>query len=194
METKKYTKLLNKCVSTERGSLLQPVIQDEYAFACDGKILVRVPAELANGIPATDKTPNFEVLLNKEWGERQEINLKDYLPTEQQLEAMKVRDNRCPECLGSGKVECDLGHDHDCPKCEGFGYLKQAVPVSLLGINYNWTLLRIIFEAAMEFFEGKASIAKTENLMHAVCGDITFVLATLHEQEKPAEIILCEKK
>lgn len=109
-----------------RPNMQKPWSRDGFTFATDGRILVRVSsteypvAENEAAPEASDAGPFNHNSLETEW-----IPVPD-IPEPMFSDCRKCKgtgkSDKCRECCGDGRHECDCGHEHDCGECDGTGY------------------------------------------------------------------------
>lgn len=117
-----------------RHGLTLPRLQGGKLFASDGRCAVALDEfEYDGPWPDDQAKPDFTTIFAplaevKEW--RDVPRVEDcplcgntrYLPTTTvQCSECTNGTADCPECEGTGFVECDYGHEHDCKDCGGGG-------------------------------------------------------------------------
>ena len=96
----------------ERLTINRPFSQDSWTYATDGRMIIRVP-RMAD-VPEYDDSPK-------------EIDARVFAAHPITGNWFKIPDglsdkpNKCDNCKGSGKFQCDCENIHDCGKCDGSG-------------------------------------------------------------------------
>ncbi len=117
------TDLIKFC-DPARPHIAQPFTIGEYTYATNGRVAVRVPK--IEEVPENPKAPKtIPRLVENAAAFNGETFPMPLLPPPD-LETCKHcegfgRFNTCPQCDGSGDVECNLGHYHKCELCDGDG-------------------------------------------------------------------------
>lgn len=113
---------LKKFCADDRYQLSEPWSVDQYTYASNGHVLVRVARR--------DDAPEKENALNvaqlwEAFDEKADFVGLPKTPAFTVTRCLHCRGSgavvQCIECDGEGTLECDLGHDHECEECQGEG-------------------------------------------------------------------------
>lgn len=139
---------LQKFCSTQenRVSLATPWSEGAYSYACDGRVIVRIP-RLAD-VPERDDAPK-----------NSDANLFIGLPYEQPFTPVPTPDSedyiRCPKCKGSAECTCkECDTPHPCGKCKGEGVVLSRT--NLETHSFNTLTLRLISQLLNAHWQIKA--------------------------------------
>ena len=112
--------LLKKFCSTDttRLAINSPFSQEQWTYATDGRVIVRVP-RLAD-VPENEKAPkNIDENI---WRKNPGLTGWQDLPT-----YPKPTEVECETCGGGGVHECSCGDSHGCANCDGSGIVPEPV-------------------------------------------------------------------
>jgi len=112
----------------DRESLALPFLLDGYAYATDGHVLVRCPADFASEVQEVDIAPVAGVRgLTIDWTTMDDVRQTERFPEAVRIAYPTWNPDACAECSGYGSLvhcpECkDRGRvSDDCRTCSGFG-------------------------------------------------------------------------
>lgn len=158
---------LQKFCSTDemRENLARPWTVDEFTYATDGCMLIRVPR--IEGVEGNTSAPNVKKFFSEhghddgsEWLLIPETKGNELVPCDECGGSGKY--DECQECEGSGKVEyendyntygmtcktCDgsgkAGKGKECELCDGSGKMEKVVKIELNGVLFNAGYLKLI--------------------------------------------------
>lgn len=106
-----------------RVNLHNPISQDGFTWASDGRIAIRVPHVM--DYPES-KTPSVSAVFNQFFIEDEKGELKVELPEITETE------EDCRDCSGTGKAHKCPSCDCDCDVCDGDGKQSRKVSATIL--------------------------------------------------------------
>lgn len=127
-----------------RPQLNKPGIIDDYVYATDAHVCIRLPKKLCNldytnnaKFPKADQiypSPYELERFNKIKVSSQDL-LMDLFSCELHF---LIYENECKKCDGNGETECEHCHnDGECKSCKGTGTIDEIKPFSKLTIYGN---------------------------------------------------------
>lgn len=140
MTTTRTIDLQKFCSEDEtRVPLMKPWREGEFTYASDGRVVLRVPAELKDAVNTAAPTAAqldkyFGIFGNGAGG-----LLWRKLPT-----LPEVKFGECETCHGDKSHACDCGHQHECPNCEGTGQIPDDGHLDIGPARFSCYYLRLI--------------------------------------------------
>jgi hypothetical protein len=114
----------------------RPFVIGPHVHATDGRIACRV---LLSDVPAYVPTDNVGPPADKAFADAH-TSVEVDIP---ECDGPKM--GKCPECDGSGGVECNFGYDHDCENCDGSGEVEiLPEPITVSGYRIAVKYMRLL--------------------------------------------------
>ena len=125
-----------------RFAICRPFSLEEWTYATDGRILIRVPRRV--DVPEYEESPKSAASIIPTES-RPLVSLPEFV--EYDFEALE-REKDCGLCEGGGSVACETcGHEEDCNNCNGKGIVNAAPKpdkVVIDGVYFNQLYLTLI--------------------------------------------------
>lgn len=115
-----------------RAVLMKPNTRAGFHFATDGRIIVRIQSQGTDTFGNDAKYPDAISVFP--WNHA-DLPSDSWRPLTQEMRCVSPID--CETCFGSGRAECNYGHEHECPDCEGKGHYVPTTPMTVYGVLFS---------------------------------------------------------